>query len=94
MTELTHNAPLRIGDKAPDFSAETTHGPLKFSERAPVAAQESLIHLMMLKARAGPIWIDIGSISVVEMCFTLRGSCPTAPCIKLPLAWPPSTELM
>jgi len=34
MTELTHTAPLRIGDKAPDFSAETTHGPMKFSEWA------------------------------------------------------------
>lgn len=34
MTEMTHTAPLRIGDKAPDFTAETTHGPLKFSEWA------------------------------------------------------------
>jgi peroxiredoxin 2/4 len=35
MTEtMQHTAPLRIGDKAPDFSAETTHGPLKFSEWA------------------------------------------------------------
>ena len=31
---MQHTAPLRIGDKAPDFSAETTHGPLKFSEWA------------------------------------------------------------
>ena len=34
MTETTHTATLRIGDKAPDFTAETTHGPLKFSEWA------------------------------------------------------------
>jgi len=35
MTEtMQHTAPLRIGDKAPDFSAETTHGPMKFSEWA------------------------------------------------------------
>ena len=34
MTETTHTPTLRIGDKAPDFTAETTHGPLKFSEWA------------------------------------------------------------
>lgn len=35
MTEhATHAAPLRLGDKAPDFEANSTHGPLKFSEFA------------------------------------------------------------
>jgi peroxiredoxin (alkyl hydroperoxide reductase subunit C) len=37
MTDATMNppstqpAPLRLGDKAPDFEANTTHGPIKFS---------------------------------------------------------------
>ena len=30
----TQSAPLRLGDKAPDFEANTTHGPIKFSQWA------------------------------------------------------------
>ena len=33
-TATAHTAPLRLGDKAPDFDANTTHGPLKFSQYA------------------------------------------------------------
>ena len=36
MTDTTeaHTAPLRLGDKAPDFTANTTHGELRFSDYA------------------------------------------------------------
>jgi peroxiredoxin (alkyl hydroperoxide reductase subunit C) len=35
MTDITTTpAALRLGDKAPDFDANTTHGPIKFSEWA------------------------------------------------------------
>ena len=32
MTQTTVRQPLRLGDEAPDFTAETTEGPLRFHE--------------------------------------------------------------